>query len=384
VSPDVPSPAGPATAAEREELVRLRRDFHRHPELMYREVRTAGIVAARLRELGYEVREGLGETGVVGDSGVGGPRLYVRADMDALPIVEENDVEYRSRNEGVMHACGHDAHTAINLMTAARWARHAEPGRLRFGFQPAEEGGRGADRMIEDGGLDGVDAALGLHVWSSLPTGKIGVVPGPTMAAVDDFRIVVEARGGHAAMPHQCDDAIVTAASIVGELQTIVSRNVDPLEAAVVTVTAIEGGDSFNVIPPRVTMRGTVRTFEAAVRELVHRRIREIVGERGTVEIESITRALHNDPAMTALVREAAVEVVGEENVVDEGRSMGGEDFSSVLATVPGCFFFVGAEPPGGGRPHHNPRFDIDEACLPLGLEVMSRAILRWLERGTP
>ena len=387
MSPDLGILDAAATAAEREELVSRRRDFHRHPELAYEEVRTSGIVAARLEELGLRVRAGLAKTGVIADWGGADDRdgdgaLYVRADMDALPVTEENEVEYRSANEGVMHACGHDAHTAISLVLASRCAGRELPGRLRFGFQPAEEGGQGADRMIEAGGLEGVKAALGLHVWSSLPVGKIGVVPGPAMAAVDDFVVTVTGQGGHAAMPQQCDDSIVTAAGIIRDLQTIVSRHVDPFETAVVTVTAIRGGDSFNVIPPKVEFQGTVRTFEPAVRDLVHRRLREIVGERGSLEIRSITRALHNDEGMCDLVREAAIAVVGAENVVGEGKTMGGEDFASVLALVPGCFFFVGAAPAGTAYPHHNPRFDIDERALPIGLEVMSRSVRLWLERN--
>ncbi len=379
----------PATPVEREELVRLRRDFHRHPEIGYEEVRTSGIVAARLEELGLAVRTGLGKTGVVADSRPGEnafatpSTLYVRADMDALPVHEENEVEYRSVHDGVMHACGHDAHTAINLTLAGRCAGAPLPARLRFAFQPAEEGGQGADRMIEDGALEGVDAALGLHVWTQLPFGTIGVAEGPVMAAVDEFVVSVNGTGGHAAMPHQCDDPIVTAAGLVRDFQTIVSRSVDPLETAVVTVTAIAGGDSFNVIPPRVTLQGTVRTFDSGVRDLVHERLREIIGSRGTFVVRSITRALHNDPAMCELVRRAAGAVVGEKNVVDSGRTMGGEDFASILAAVPGCFFFVGAAPEGDVFPHHNPRFDIDERSLSLGFEVMSRAVRLWIARET-
>jgi amidohydrolase len=382
----VSSPAArfdaPATPAEREELVRLRRDFHRHPEIAFEEVRTAGVVAARLRELGYEIREKMAGTGVIATRGNGERTLFVRADMDALPVEEANEVEYRSRTVGVMHACGHDGHTAINLMVAARWAEGDLPGRIRFGFQPAEERGVGADRMIEEGALEGVDAALGLHLWNYLPVGTVGVIPGPAMASVDEFRVEVRGRGGHAAMPHQCDDPIVTAADLVLDFQTIVSRSVDPLETAVVSVTSIEGGDAYNVIPDRVSMRGTVRTFDSAVRREVHRRLREIVGERGAIEIDLITRPLVNDARMCAIVAEAAGAVVGEENVRADGKSMGGEDFASVLAAVPGCFFFVGSGGPEGAHPHHNPRFDIDERALPIGLEVMSRAARLYLERG--
>lgn len=371
----------PATRAEREELIRLRRDFHAHPELGYQEVRTSGIVAARLKELGFDVREGLGRTGVIADRGSGGRGLYVRADMDALPIVEANEVAYRSTNEGVMHACGHDAHTAINLLTASRFATGDLPARLRFGFQPAEEGGQGADRMIEDGGLDGIDAALGLHVWNSMPVGIVAVTEGPAMASVDDFTVEVHGTGCHAAEPHQGDDPIVKAAGIIQDLQTIVSRGVSPHARAVVSVTRVDGGSAFNVIPDRVTLWGTVRTFDEAVRTSILERMRKIVGDRGELSVRSVTRVLVNDPAMCEIVREAAVSVVGKDRLVTDEVTMGGEDFASVLAAVPGCFFFVGSAGDGGGFPHHNARFDIDERALAIGLEVMTRSVRSWLER---
>ncbi len=370
-----------ASPAELDELVRLRRDFHRHPELGYREVRTSGIVAARLKELGFDVREGLGKTGVIADRG-SGRGLYVRADMDALPIQEANDVEYRSATDGVMHACGHDAHTAINLLVAQRFAAAEFDARLRFGFQPAEEGGCGADRMIEEGGLDGVEAALGLHVWNSMPVGIIGVTPGPAMASVDDFRIEIHGVGCHAAEPHNGDDPVPKAARIIDAIQSIVSRSVSPYERAVVSVTMLEAGTAFNVIPDHVRLGGTIRTFSEDVRRQIHAKLREIVGEQGTVEIQGLTRVLVNDPRMCELVHEAAASVVGEENIVTDDVTMGGEDFASVLAEVPGCFFFVGSAAGPDSFPHHNPRFDIDERCLPIGLEVMTRSVRLWLEQG--
>jgi len=372
------------TDTERDELVRLRRDFHAHPELGYQEARTSGIVAARMRELGYEVRDGIAKTGVIASRGEGGRTLYVRADMDALPITEENDVGYASGTPGVMHACGHDAHTAIGMMVAQRFARADLPGRLCFGFQPAEEGGQGADRMIEQGGLDGVDAALGLHVWNSLPVGTIGVTPGVAMASVDEFTIEVKGFGGHAAVPQLADDPIVKAAQLVVDLQTIVARRISPLDPAVVTVTRIDGGSAFNVIPDSVTLWGTVRTYDQQVRKDVHRILREITGERGSLEIRGITRVLVNDPRMCEIVREAAESVVGADRIIDREQTMGGEDFASVLATVPGCFFFVGSAGPDGAFPHHHPRFDVDERALPLGLDIMTRAARLYLERGLP
>jgi amidohydrolase len=375
-------PALPVDAEERAELIRLRRDFHRHPELGFHEVRTSGIVAARLKELGYEVREGLGGTGVTGQKGREGRVLFVRADMDALPIHEENDVDYKSGTDGVMHACGHDTHTAIALTAAARFAKASFPGRLRFGFQPAEEVGQGADKMMADGALDGVDAVLGLHVWNSMPVGKVGVTEGAAMAAVDDFDVVVHGRGGHAAEPHEAEDPIVAAAGIVREFQTIVSRRVDPFQTAVLSVTQMQAGSAYNVIPEKAILRGTVRTFDERVRDSIHRRMRDVVGARGTVKIQKMTRVLVNDPRMCKVVREAAASVVGAENVLTDERTMGGEDFASMLAARPGCFFFVGSQSPKGAYPHHHPRFDVDERALPIGLEIMTRAVRAYLERG--
>jgi amidohydrolase len=374
---------GTVTEREAGELVRLRRDFHRHPELGFQERRTSAIVSARMKELGYDVREGVAETGVIA-ARKGGERrtLLVRADMDALPIREANEVEYRSQNEGVMHACGHDGHTAILMMLAERFASAPPPGSVRLTFQPAEEGGSGADAMIEEGALEGVDAALGLHLWNSLPVGKVAVTEGPAMAAVDNFTIVISGRGGHAAMPHECSDPIVAAAALVAEVQTIVSRRVSPFESAVVSVTSIHAGDAFNVIPESAELRGTVRTFRAEVREAVHRYLREILASRGTLELSGVTKPLVNDARMCRVVREAAGEIVGEKNVLEGVRTMGGEDFSSFLDRVPGCFFFVGSQFPGGSFPHHSPHFDVDERALPIGLEILSLASRLYLERG--
>jgi amidohydrolase len=302
--------------------------------------------------------------------------------MDALPIREENDVEYRSANDGVMHACGHDTHTAIALTAAARFAKATFPGRLRFGFQPAEEVGQGAEKMMGDGALEGVDAVLGLHVWNSMPVGKVGVTEGAAMAAVDDFDITVNGRGGHAAEPQEAEDPIVAAAGIIRDLQTIVSRRVDPFQTAVLSVTWIEGGSAYNVIPEKAMLRGTIRTFDEGVRNEIHRRVREIVGAKGTVEIRKMTRVLVNDPRMCRIVREAAASVVGKENIITDERTMGGEDFASMLAAKPGCFFFVGSQSPGGAYPHHHPRFDVDERALAIGLEVMTRTVRAYLERG--
>lgn len=378
VAPTLEEALGFVTKDETRELVRMRRDFHKHPELGYQEQRTSGIVAERMGKLGYEVRRGVAKTGVLAQRGREGRTLLLRADMDALPILEENDVEYRSTNDGVMHACGHDGHTAIALVAAERLAGASFAGRVRFAFQPAEEGGQGADRMIDEGALDEVDAAIGLHLWSDLPVGKIAITVGPTMASVDEFTLEVRGHGCHAAMPHEGIDPIVLGAGIVQEFQSIVSRAVSPLESAVVSVTKFHAGSAFNVIPETAQLEGTVRTFSESVRDQVHAKMREIVGNRGKLNIVKKTRVLMNDARLCSVVRSAAAEVVGEENILEGLRTMGGEDFASFLAGVPGCFFFVGAAPRVPAEPHHSPRFDIDERGLALGLEVMTRAAHRY------
>jgi amidohydrolase len=385
-------------AAELETLIATRRDLHRNPELGFQEVRTAGIVAERLRAAGYEVQTGIAETGVVGTlrGGAGeGPTLLLRADMDALPIQEECSHEFVSTQAGVMHACGHDAHVAIGLAVADRLAaRRGEwGGTVKYVFQPAEEGGGGARRMVEEGVLEGVDAALGLHVWTVMESGLIGVVPGPFMASAAAFEIEVLGRGGHGASPHETIDAVLVGSQIVTALQSIVSRNVHPLRSAVVSVCAFHAGEAFNVIAERATLRGTVRAFEPALCEELPRRMEAVVrgiceamGAEFRFRYDQNTPPTVNDPAMAELVRRAAVEVVGEERVRSDSevRTMGAEDFGEFLLRVPGCYFFVGCrdEAKGANFPHHNPRFDICENSLPVGVEVLERAALRYLRGG--
>jgi amidohydrolase len=380
---------------ERELLIRTRRDLHRHPELGYQEHRTAGIVAERLQAAGYQVRTGVAETGVLGtlESGREGPTLLLRADMDALPVQEENTSEFASVHAGKMHACGHDAHVAIALAVAERLARNSGEwsGSIRYAFQPAEEGGGGALRMVEEGVLEGVDAALGLHVWSGLPSGTIGVVDGPMMAGSRDFRLVIQGRGGHGALPHQTVDATLVASQVVVALQQIVARNVSPLDSAVVTVGAFRSGTAFNVISGRAILEGTFRAFDAGVMEHVRRRIEEVV--RGTcaaygAEVDVGFGAQSypptvNDARMVALVRESAEEVLGADAVrSDEGvRTMAAEDFSEFSARVPGCYFFVGVfnEAVGAVHPHHSPLFSICEDALTVGVDVLHRAARKYL-----
>jgi amidohydrolase len=385
-------------ATELDTLIATRRDLHRHPELGFQEFRTAGIVAERLRAAGFEVETGIAETGVVGTlrGGAGdGRTLLLRADMDALPIHEETAHDFVSGNAGVMHACGHDAHVSIGLAVADRLAAKREQwrGTVKYVFQPAEEGLGGARRMVKEGVLDGVDAALGLHVWTVMESGMIGVVPGPFMASAAEFTVTVQGRGGHGASPHETVDAVLVGSQIVVALQSIVARNVHPLKSAVISVGAFHAGDAFNVIPETATLKGTVRAFETELCDELPRRIERVVqgvcdamGAQYRFHYVQSTPPTINDPAMAELVRRVAVEVVGEERVRTDPdvRTMGSEDFGDFLLQVPGCYFFVGcrSEEKGATFPHHNPRFDICEESMPVGVEVLQRAALAYLNGG--
>lgn len=379
-----------------DELTAIRRDLHAHPELGFQELRTAGVVAQKLGELGYEVVTGVGKTGVVGILGSGREderTVLLRFDMDALPIEEANDVPYRSQTPGVMHACGHDAHVAIGLGVATVLAKHRDtfPGTIKLMFQPAEEGLGGARAMIDDGVLTGpdVDVALGLHVSSTHELGTAVVRSGAMMAAADAFEIVVRGRGGHAAHPEQTIDAVVVAAQIVVALQTIVARNINPEETGVVTVGSLHAGEAGNVIAEEATLRGSIRSFSQEVRELLHRRIHEVatgmavaLGARAEVNIRLGVDPTVNAAAPTGVVHEAAAAVLGADQINTTYRTTGGEDFSAVLAAVPGNFFFLGARNDERelNYPHHNPRFDIDESCLPLGVAILCDAAVRCLQ----
>jgi amidohydrolase len=370
-------------------LIRDRRDLHQHPELGFQETRTATLAAERLQQLGYTVRTGVGRTGVVGTKGDGARCVLLRADMDALPIEEANDVPYRSRHAGRMHACGHDGHVAIGLEVARRLAATALPGCVKFAFQPAEEISDGAGAMIQDGVLAAptVDAAFGIHLWNTLPVGTIGLMAGPVMASVDQFEITIVGKGGHAAMPHLTIDPVLVAAHVVTALQSLVSRRRDPFEEGVVSVTQLAAGHAFNIIPERATLRGTVRTFGGrffddapGLVENTARGIAAAFGAEATVEFRRLTSPLVNDPAMTDLMKGVAEEVVGKESVQGGIRTMGGEDMSYFLQRVPGCFAFVGsARADGTSSSHHSPTFDIEENALAVGAELLTRTAVRYL-----
>jgi amidohydrolase len=369
------------------ELVRFRRDLHMYPELSFREVETPKKIAEYLTRLGIGVRTGVGGRGVVGTlkGAKPGKRIALRADFDALPIQDEKEVEYKSRVPGVMHACGHDIHTASLLGAAAVLSefRHEIAGEVVFIFQFAEEEvPGGAIHMIEDGCLDGVDEIYGAHVWAHLPVGTIGVIPGRAMAAGDRFEIEIIGRGGHGAKPHVTVDALFVGCQLVNSLQSIVSRQVDPLQSAVVTVGTFHAGKAYNVIAGDAVIGGTVRTFDEDVRNAVEASIRKmtdavctIYGAQAVVRYERGYPVLENHPEPIRKVEQCAVRLVGEEKVLRPQPSMGMEDFAYYLRKVPGAFFYVGGgnEQIGAVYPHHHPKFDVDEsAMLTIGKMFLS------------
>lgn len=377
-----------------ERLIADRRDFHAHPELAYEEHRTAGIVAERLETLGYDVRTGVGRTGVVGTRGnAAGRCVLLRADMDALPVEEANEVPYRSRAAGKMHACGHDGHIAVGLEVATRLAAVDLPGTVRFAFQPAEEGGNGAGAMIEDGVMDAppVDAAFGMHLWSYLPAGTIGITSGPIFSSADAFEITIHGRGGHAAIPQHAVDPIIVAAHVVTAMQTLVSRRRDPLEAAVVSVTSVQAGEAFNVIPETARLLGTVRTYGGAIHADMPTLMTDLVthtaqafGATATVEYRRLLPVTTNDPVMTALMADIAEDLVGTDAVRRDVRTLASEDMGLFLNHAPGCYALVGSGNPAKktDQPHHSPNFNIDEDVLPLAVELLSRTAATYLEGG--
>ncbi|HKC41905.1 MAG TPA: M20 family metallopeptidase [Gemmatimonadales bacterium] len=379
---------------DRAQLVATRRDLHQHPELGFEETRTSTLAAERLKSLGYEVKAGVGKTGVVAvRPGENGRCVLLRADMDALPVEEANDVPYRSRHPGKMHACGHDGHVAIGLEVARRLGALKLGGTVKLAFQPAEEVSHGALAMIADGVLDApkVDAAFGIHLWNDLPVGTVGVMPGPIMASVDEFEITILGRGGHAAAPHQTVDPVLIAAHVVTGLQSLVARRRNPLEEGVVSVTQVSAGHAFNVIPGRADLRGTVRTFGGRFFDDAPTLIEETAqgiagafGARAEVRYRRLSGPLVNDARMAALMAEVAAQVVGKDHVKSGVRTMGGEDMSYFLQKVPGCFAFVGSGPTNGkAAPHHSAGFDIDEESLVIGAEVMSQVAVQYLGSGS-
>ena len=374
----------------------LRRDFHRYPELGFQEVRTAGIVAKELNALGLEVASGVAETGVVAmlEGGRPGPVVLLRFDMDALPIEEETGAEYASQTPGVMHACGHDGHTAIGL-TVARLLHAYQTelaGSVKLVFQPAEEGLGGARRMVDEGVLTNPrpDYSLALHLWNEKPVGWIAAAAGPTMAASETFAVRITGKGGHGALPHHTVDPVFAAAQVVTALQGIVARNVDPVETAVVSTTYVQGGTTFNVIPPYVDLKGTIRTFKPEIRELALHRFRETVegiahalGCMTEITIDDITLAVDNDAILAEKVQKVAAKMFPDATLITEFQTMGSEDMAYMMDDIPGCYFLVGSANPERGldAKHHHPKFDFDEAALPRAAALMAAAALDVLSR---
>ena len=372
-----------------DELVGWRRDFHRHPELGFEETRTARIVADHLSALGYRVQEGVAKTGVVGllEGSDPGPVMMLRFDMDALAVQEENETDYVSRVPGKMHACGHDGHVAIGLGLAGLLKRHRSQwaGTIKLVFQPAEEGRGGAAAMLREGVLTNppVDAVLMLHLANDLPLGRATVTPGPLMAASDLWELTITGLGGHGARPHEAVDPFVAGAQVILSLQTVVSRSVDPLQSAVISVGTARGGNAWNTIPPQLELCGTIRTFDPEVRETVLERMEAIVegvsratGTHGDLKVISTCPPVINDLGFTTIIQDAARTVLGADNVRTGERTMGADDAAFFLNEVPGCYMFLGAGKTEASRnyPNHNPRFDFDERALPLGVAILAQA----------
>ncbi len=375
-------------------LAEWRHDFHAHPELSFEEFETTARIKARLEEIGFTgMRVGTAgkPTGLVVDLNPGkpGPCFALRADIDALPMKEVGNPSYRSTKEGVMHACGHDSHITM-VLGAAKVLKALEselPGRVRFIFQPSEESPHrsGAKAMIEEGVLEGVDAISGLHVWGTIPAGVIGYHAGPFMAAADEWECTIFGKGGHGGVPHLAADPIVAAGALIGALQTIVSRESDPLETVVVTCGHMEAGTTFNIIPDRAFLQGTVRTFNPDLRSTIEARLERLVrgiceahGCRADFRFKSVLPATVNDAAFTEEARAVARSVLGEDRVIDIPPTMGSEDMSFYLERVPGSFLFLGTknEEKGIGRPQHHPEFDVDDGILAKGSALL--AALAW------
>lgn len=377
-----------------EKVIKFRRDFHAHPELSWKEERTSKVIEQVLKELGFEnVRRGFGgtESGVVGD--IAGrkevPLIALRADIDALPIEEEADVPWRSINKGVMHACGHDAHAAILLGVAHMLAllKDKLPCKVRLIFQPAEESGvrSGARQLIEEGALDGVEAIWGLHVWSSLPAGKIGYRSGPTMASADIWEVEIKGKGGHGSRPHEAIDPTIAAASIVLSLQTIISRELDPQETAVLSIGRLESGSAPNVIPEKALIQGNIRTTSSIVRD-------ELPGSIGRIA-KGIGSALRcgvktnfipvypvtvNDPDMVETLKKVASAMFGDQSLTEMPIVMGSEDFSFYQQKVPGVIFFLGMadSQKGTDAEHHNPTFKTNDGVLKKGVALLTALVM--------
>jgi amidohydrolase len=374
-----------------EEIIEWRRDFHMHPELGFQEIRTSGRVAEELEKLGYSVRRNVGRTGVVADLGTNtGPCFAIRADMDALPILEANEVPYKSKNEGSMHACGHDSHTAMLLGVATLLAKESFPGKIRLLFQPSEEVGdeegiSGAPRMIEDGAMEGVNMVIALHVDPSTPVGDIHISAGPSSGGVDSWYGRISGKGGHGAKPNETIDPFNIAAHLIIGLNTIVSRRLHPFDPAVVSIGTLNGGFTQNVIPGHVDISGTLRYTDLKVQKQIHDEIRRVfdlsktLGGDYDLRFEIGVPPMINHRAAVELIEEVGVDLLGKDHVSPIPKELGAEDFGSFTQMAPGAMFTLGTLIAGDQRYLHHPRLDLDERALPIGTAILAETALRFL-----
>jgi amidohydrolase len=375
-----------------EEIIEWRRDFHMHPELGFEVQRTAGIVAAELEKLGYRVKTGVGKTGVVADIGEGGKMVAIRADMDALPLQELNETEFRSQIDGKMHACGHDSHTAMALGAAQLLTKEKFEGRVRFLFQPSEEaadeeGKSGAMRMVEDGAMDGVDFVIAQHIDPTNPVGTVTISSGPCSGGVDSWFAVIEGKGGHGAYPHETIDPFFLLAHVIFALNSIVSRRLDPFAPAVVSIGSINGGFTENVIPQNLKLTGTLRYTDVAVQKQIHAEIRrafevtKALGGNYELKFEIGSLPMINEEKVSAEIEKIGVAMLGRENVTELEKSLGAEDFGSFMEHAPGAMFMLGVQKKGHeGYSLHHPKFDLDESALPIGTAMLVETALKLLK----
>jgi amidohydrolase len=378
-----------------DKLIGYRHDFHKFPEVGFQEYRTSSKVAEFLTTIGCRVRQNVGKTGVVGELGQGLPIVAIRADMDALPLHEDNHTEYTSQNPGVMHACGHDAHTAILLGVAELLAnKETLPGTVRFLFQPAEEvaddeGISGAPRMIQDGAMEGgVGMVLALHVSSHVPVGQISIGVGPSSGGVDTFRASILGLGGHGARPHETVDPIYLSAYVILALNGIISRKLNPYDPAVVSIGSIHAGIAENVIPNRVDILGTIRYTQHKVQEQIHSEIKKAcevakaLGGDYSLKIELGTPPMINDEKVVNLIKRTAIDLIGSENILPSQEGLGAEDFGCFSELAPGAMFILGSKVEGDEREHHNSRFDVNDQCLTYGAAILAETTMRFLRNS--
>jgi len=375
-----------------EELIEWRRDFHMHPEIGFELQRTSKIVAEELEKMGYRVRRGVGKTGVVAEIGEGGKLIAVRADMDALPILEMNDVEYKSQNAGAMHACGHDSHTAMALGAALLLSKEKLPGRVRFLFQPCEEtvddeGLSGAQRMSAEGAMEGVDYVIAQHVDPTKPAGTISINAGPASGGVDSWHVLIRGKGGHGAHPDKTIDPFYMMSHFIIALNAIVSRKVDPFEPAVVSIGAVNGGFTENVIPEEVMIKGTIRFTSAESHQLIRAEMQrafdlvKVLGGEVEAHFDYGGLPMINDEYVAEMIEKAGRDLLGAENVGKMHKTLGAEDFGEFMKFAPGAMFNLGTQKAGHeGYLLHHPKFDLDERALPVGTALLAETTKRLME----